>query len=77
MFGTSFRHEIGLSGDVLVMGAYSDIPGAVRGNDASSAGAAAGVDSRASWAVHLSATLREAIKKMTDQNLIEFTLQKF
>src|ERR1700674_5193915 len=69
-FGTSRRHELALSGDDLVTGAYSGVPGADTGSRVSGAGAAVGLDTRASCPAHRSATLRTAIKKKTDQNFM-------
>jgi len=78
MFGTSRRHEICLSGDGLVTGAYSGVTGAGKGNAVSSAGSPAGLDIRASWAAHRWAKIRAAIKKKrTNGNFVGFTMHKF
>jgi hypothetical protein len=78
MFGTRRRHEISLSGDGLVTGAYSGVTGAGRGNGVSSAGSAVELDIRASWAAHRGAKIRAAIKKKrADGNLVGFTMHKF
>jgi hypothetical protein len=63
MFGTSCRHEIGLSRDGLVTGAY---------NGVSIVGAEVGVGRKAFCAAHRCDTHRAAIKK-TDRNFIGFT----
>jgi hypothetical protein len=77
MFGTRRRHEIALSGDGVMTGAYSGGSGAVKGNGDSIPGAAVGLDTRASWAAHRCAKLRAANKKKkTLPNLIGLGIDK-
>jgi hypothetical protein len=77
MFGTSRRHEIALSGDGVMTGAYSVGSGAGKGNGDSIPGAAKGLDRKDSCAAHRCAKLRAASKKKkTLPNLIGLGIPK-